>query len=299
MISTFTFNKEFDHIAYNKVIMKASHNSYNRDEQPVSSQLLWNPIISPFMGPLTYQRSCSALELDIWQKGDGDWQWKVHHTQPVGDEGKAFSTYLQDLNTWSTHNPGHRPISIFIDLKNDPNSSANKNNFPKEIDNYITKFIPRTKFCTPKDIMNGEKTLIDGVKTHGWPTIGQLKGKFIICFTSPSDLKEYYLDNNYEDALCFCAARTPDEVNVNKIFYNIHVYKSSTRITPGGYKLNDSKLRKLYDSGLYFIRGWVLSHESIWNEALHKYQVLNALATNEISNQQWAGVGIYPFAELK
>ena len=112
-------------------------------------------------------------------------------------------------------------------------------------------------------------------------------------------IQKKYLDNNYEDALCFCAARTPDEVNVNKIFYNIHVYKSSTLITPGGYKLNDSKLRKLYDSGLYFIRGWVLSHESIWNEALHKYQVLNALATNEISNHQWAGVGIYPFAELK
>ena len=92
MIST--FNKEFDHIAYNKVIMKASHNSYNRDEQPVSSQLNWTPIIlTPFTAHLAYQRSCSALELDIWQKGDGDWQWKVHHTQPVGDEGKAFSTY--------------------------------------------------------------------------------------------------------------------------------------------------------------------------------------------------------------
>ena len=72
---------------YNRVAFKASHNSYERNEMPITTQLNWSKT-NP------HQKGCRGLELDIHQSGNL-WLWSVSHLLPYrGDADWQFSEYL-------------------------------------------------------------------------------------------------------------------------------------------------------------------------------------------------------------
>ena len=78
---------------YSETSFKASHNSYDRDERPLSFQLGWRA--------KPHQDGCRGLELDLHQSHDL-WLWSVSHTGPYqGAADKQFGEYLIHLNAWS------------------------------------------------------------------------------------------------------------------------------------------------------------------------------------------------------
>ena len=64
-------SKETWEWSYSAVRQKVSHNSYARDERPITEQLDWAK-------GKKYDRGCRGLELDLHQSSE-HWLWSVRH----------------------------------------------------------------------------------------------------------------------------------------------------------------------------------------------------------------------------
>jgi len=64
-------NQDIYRLRYSEVAFKASHNSYDRDEKPITTQTGWS-------SKNQYQGGCRGLELDIHQS-EQLWLWSVAH----------------------------------------------------------------------------------------------------------------------------------------------------------------------------------------------------------------------------
>ena len=267
-----------DTTTYNLVRFKAAHNSEERDEVPIHKQLATDSS--------TYQQHCSGLELDIHSN------WEVYDN-PFDTSKKKLVSYLQDLSTWSAANPGHRVITVFLDIKGSWKSLDS-------VDTYLKQHFTG-KIYTPGDLARDSKTLQKAVQTTGWPTLASLKGKFIFCFTAESNsLKASYAskaDGTVDTSrLCFCAARDLGSY-ANYVFYNLHVCRG-TALASEEYSLSDvALLGKLADR--HFVsRIWILNSGGIWSDALRTSA--NILVTDKVSNHSWAtvgGDGVFTLAE--
>ncbi|MCC8555638.1 hypothetical protein, partial [Xanthomonas hortorum] len=142
-------------LRYNDVSMKASHNSYQRDET-LREQITWNP-------KNHYDCGCGGLELDIAQSDDG-LDWSVGHKGSYDKHYRQLSGFLSDLAVWSKENDGHDVITLHLDLKH----TATKD-FPDQLDAYLQDRLPL--IYTPGELMGSQETLALGAERNGWPFI--------------------------------------------------------------------------------------------------------------------------------
>lgn len=96
-----------------------------------------------------------------------------------------FTQCLQQIRTWSDANPGHVPLFILIEAKNQalplfpgatpaiPFSAASFD----EIDKDILSVFPRDRVIAPDDVRGDFSTLNAAVRGGNWPTLGHARGK--------------------------------------------------------------------------------------------------------------------------
>ncbi len=277
-INLFVLQPDLGAVHYNQVSMKASHNSYQRNET-LTQQITWNDVRN-------YDCGCGGIELDISQSDTGN-DWSVGHKDSYDKNYRQLSQFLSDLLVWSNLNAGHDVITLYLDLKHV--ADDNRTSFPADLDSYIQQRL-LSPIYSPADIIQNEANLKAGALKNGWATLNELKGSFIICVTGNGELKEIYATTEAKQRLCFAdkdtdADGSPDDDN--RIFFNFHIFHSNRDKWMKTFKDNSGKANVI-------IRAYEANSADNWGDCLESG--CNLIATNQISDHTWAKVGSQRFA---
>ncbi|HEY5338262.1 MAG TPA: phosphatidylinositol-specific phospholipase C1-like protein [Rhizomicrobium sp.] len=113
--------------------------------------------------------------------------FKVLHAQDF-DYLSSCVTFVQCLNvlkSWSQAHPDHVPILITLNAKDDSPVAVGTQalKFDTEafdaLDGEIASVFAPGDLITPDQVQGSAATLRDAVLQHGWPTLGQSRGKFL------------------------------------------------------------------------------------------------------------------------
>ena len=134
--------------------------------------------------------------------------FKVLHVQDfdVHSTCPTLVACLTEIKTWSTANPGHLPVMIMIEAKD--NAIENRPNFEfvkplpigarelDALDAEIRSVFPADRIITP-DVVRGEHaTLDEAIRKSGWPTLRQARGKVMFALDNTDRKRDEYLQGH-------------------------------------------------------------------------------------------------------
>jgi len=114
--------------------------------------------------------------------------YKVLHVQDIDFHAVCitFVDCLNDLKTWSKAHPDHVPILVTMNVKDDSipmPASVTPLKFDAAaadaLDAEVLSVFSKDELITPDQVQGGAPTLRDGVLQHGWPALGETRGKFL------------------------------------------------------------------------------------------------------------------------
>ncbi|PKP50897.1 MAG: hypothetical protein CVT95_02155 [Bacteroidetes bacterium HGW-Bacteroidetes-12] len=182
----------------NNTYRKACHNCFQQDVIPMYAGGL--------KGALDYTR---VIELDIYSSkvlgGNNDAGiWNVRHGPKLqnnknncGGGNRNFNICLQDVLDWHNEplHEGHDPITIFIDLKEgQPGGQGfwRPGHNPIDLDQLLISTFGAANIYTPKDFAGSQPHLQANAIFNNWPSLGDLKNKFIFVLTGKeANINEY------------------------------------------------------------------------------------------------------------
>ncbi len=280
--------------AYNRSQQKGSHNTEQRDE--TLSQAL------DFYDKQPYQGGVRNLEFDltlsdVYLEPEFDWPSTLQHDGSYNWKLATLHDALTIVHNWHLATPGHEVVTISLDLKNAPGDNAT---YIEKIEQTFTATLGAENIYTPGMLQGDAATLLDGAKARGWPTIDELRNKFILVFTgsdsksaSNSDVlkRRAELSKDTKKRLAFVdidqrtAGNDPSKppyTDGNRVFVNIQFG------SPGWCDL----ARQAQAASGFATRTYTPNNESNWNEALRAG--INILATDKVRGHTWAKVGNAP-----
>lgn len=131
--------------------------------------------------------------------------FKVLHVQEIDFESTCwtFVQCLEHVKAWSDANPGHVPIAILVELKQDAIPDPLNLGFvtPHPIgaaeldalDAEIASVFPPEQVLTPDDVRGAHATLDAAVTSGGWPTLGEARGKVLFLMDNGEPFRSTYL----------------------------------------------------------------------------------------------------------
>jgi hypothetical protein len=133
---------------------------------------------------------------------------KVLHVQEL-DYDTTCQTLVECLGVlkdWSDASPGHLPIMILIEAKDDLVPDPLELGFvvpiefgPAEFDDLdaeIRSVFPPEQLITPDDVRGGAPTLEEAVQTRGWPTLSEARGRILFALDNGGSKREAYLEGH-------------------------------------------------------------------------------------------------------
>jgi Phosphoinositide phospholipase C, Ca2+-dependent len=127
--------------------------------------------------------------------------FKVLHVQDIDFRAVCMTLIacLQELKAWSKSHPQHVPILVTMNAKDDEipfPGSVTPLKFDAAafdaLDAEILSVFSRGEIVTPDQVQGNYPTLRDAVLQHGWPTLGEARGKFVFALDEEGDkLKAY------------------------------------------------------------------------------------------------------------
>jgi hypothetical protein len=198
-----------DTLRLNHLQAKGTHNSYHI-EPPDAEVPDWLYTHAPLDVQLEDQ-GVRLFELDVhWAPETG---FTVHHV-PFFDAVTTCETLADCLTTilaWSDENPGHHPIFVLVEPKDD----IDQHKLPPrldELDAEILSVWPRERILTPDDVRGAYPTLREAVLEKGWPTLGETRGKLVLTLLDHELSRDAYLDGHptLEGRVMFADA-SPDD----------------------------------------------------------------------------------------
>ena len=130
---------------------------------------------------------------------------KVLHIQDFDMKTTCLSliSCLNQVKTFSDTHPGHVPIAILIEGKEDILPSAAGITFVEplpfdaalldDLDAEIRSVFTEDRLFTPDDLRGTHSSLSDAVTTDGWPTLGEMRGKVMFMMDNEGAMKSNYL----------------------------------------------------------------------------------------------------------
>ena len=127
--------------------------------------------------------------------------FKVLHVQDIDYRSVCvtFVACLQELKAWSAAHPDHIPILVTMNAKDDeipfPGSvTPLKFDTPAfdALDAEILSVFSTDQIVTPDQVQGSYPTLRDAVLQHGWPTLGETRGKFLFALDEEGDKIKAY-----------------------------------------------------------------------------------------------------------
>lgn len=135
---------------------------------------------------------------------------KVVHVQDLDFQSNCW-TFIDCLTTvkmWSDANPGHVPITILVEAKDDiidvQLPGVPELTVPIEwdrdlldgLDAEILSVFPLEQIITPDEVRGTHATLEEAVTTDGWPTLGESRGRVLFALDNGGRVKSAYLDGH-------------------------------------------------------------------------------------------------------
>ncbi|HMF04598.1 MAG TPA: Ca2+-dependent phosphoinositide-specific phospholipase C, partial [Acidimicrobiia bacterium] len=173
----------------NQVQVLATHNSYHiQQDTPVAS----SPTTQYTHPPLDQQLELGVrgFELDVANAPDG--QFPVLHTPVVDNTSNCtpIAQCLRMVRAWSRAHPGHVPIFILIEPKNDhidftidPTLRRFDAAGLDQLDAVVRSSLGR-QLIMPDSVRGDAKTLRAAVTRGGWPTLSGTRGKILVALNT-------------------------------------------------------------------------------------------------------------------
>jgi hypothetical protein len=174
-----TANAAADDIKQSHLTGVGAHNTYQKGAFPYLADAL--------------DSGASLIEFDVWVYSFGP-KWRVNHDIPsaAGDHGQrnncthgglragrgnqGFDRCLENLRLWHDQHPGHRPITVKVELKAGLNVQAGAS--ARDLDNLIRAKLGDAVF-TPAQLLGDYPTLDAAAKADNWPSRERMAGKFM------------------------------------------------------------------------------------------------------------------------
>ncbi len=135
--------------------------------------------------------------------------FKVLHVQDIdyNTTCQTFVECLQTIRSWSDAHPDHMPIMILVEAKDEaiPNiPDVVEFVVPVPIgateldgiDAEIRSVFPEDRIITPDDVRGDRATLEEAVRTDGWPTVDESRGKVLFTLDNGGSVKAAYIDGH-------------------------------------------------------------------------------------------------------
>ena len=257
-------------IKLNQIQALGSHNSYHvrtpkafRDgiEKIVPGLTSFWDYEQPALGT-QFDEGVRQIEIDVWLDPDGRYAvrhglslvglptdapaemkqpgLKVFHVAELDFNTNCltFKACLQAVKTWSDANPGHVPIAILVEAKDDTTPDPLNLNFVKpvpmdkagleSIDAEARSVFDDQSLITPDMVRGTHKTLEEAVLAGDWPTLGQVRGRVMFLLDN-GGLRSKYVDGhpNLEGRLMFTNSE-PGQPDAAFVEHN-----DATEKTPG------------------------------------------------------------------
>lgn len=274
----------YENLGYDQLAFKASHNSYERDED-LLTQLRWNDANRQDGG-------CRGLELDINRHSDSSngtsaSYFQVSHDQ--GGEGRTLASYLDDLTSFHAADAGHDPILVCLDIKSKEGSVSA---FPDEIDNYLRQWFDASLISTPGRVLAHDPSqgLVENLQEYGWPLLSELRGMFLFCLSGTNDWKKHYSQASPSERLCFADFDVKDTADSDSVTA-VNRAVANIKLKPEHYEFWKTLVPELR-ARRFMVRGYVLNSSGMWKEA--QRVGVNVLTTDKVSGHEWAVVGNAP-----
>ena len=133
---------------------------------------------------------------------------KVLHVQELDYDTTCQSLVecLSIVKGWSDARPGHLPIMILVEAKDDlvPDPLDLGFTVPIEfgsaefddLDAEIRSVFPPEQLITPDDVRGGAPTLEEAVQTRGWPKLSEARGRILFALDNGGSKREDYLEGH-------------------------------------------------------------------------------------------------------
>ena len=288
-----------DRLRWNEVAFKAAHNSIDCTET-IPRQLDWDPAVP-------HDGGCRGVELDIVmdpsRTGPGDdWVFGVQHGGALKASSPRLDECLRLVRAWSAAHPGHDPIAVHIDIKREA-TLGDDAAFIEKIDVMLGRELGADRIFSPRDLRGRHASLLAAVDADGWPSIGNLRNRFIVVF-SGGDLdgpvgrrRRAYLEKG---GIAFvdldqraagasggdeCDIRNPYYNEGSRVFLNVELgRKDWTRLAREGSKRG------------FMVRVWKANSAETWK--LARDARIHIVSTDRITGSPWSTVGPGTLAPL-
>jgi hypothetical protein len=195
-----------DSVTYQAVFQPTCHNCYQID-------------VAKAMGANTFKQVLDQVlnvEIDIWDtkddvSGGKKKEWYVRHNPGTlfqsgndnnctgnGQGTNNLAACLGDIRDWSDAHPGHAPITLFLDKKQNW-SKASSERTPLDLDELVNQKLGR-KLFTPSNLKRGYASLRAAANAGDWPARSALAGSVLVVLTGGEALKHNQTLNAYVKA---------------------------------------------------------------------------------------------------
>ncbi len=213
-LADFNIEKAFSEgVKINEIAVVGTHNSYQligtlpkqglmKVLQIISFGAVENKAVFE-MDTFTEQleQGVRNLEIDIETVDDeGDVSFIVTHDPILDNVSSAhnFAKGLEEIAMWSDNNPGHLPVYLLIEPKDDVPSINNMKNFSLEYALEFDKVLRQVlgdRLLTPAQAMGEYESFEEMRKVDGWPALKQAAGKIIVLL-HPCGVTQEYIDTD-------------------------------------------------------------------------------------------------------
>jgi hypothetical protein len=134
----------------------------------------------------------NGLPADPPTAAPGTWEkpgFKVMHIQGVDQRStcQPFTACLAELRAWSRAHPGHSPLFVLVETKQEPLKVKIPTVIPEQftpavfdaLDAEIASVFPRDEMIVPDDVRGEHASLDEAVRAGGWPTVDKASGKVV------------------------------------------------------------------------------------------------------------------------
>jgi hypothetical protein len=189
-------SKVIERLRINQLQFIGTHNSYHVREAARASRNFpeWNYTHAPL--DMQLDRGVRSFELDLHRRAG---VFEVFHVAKL-DEGttcRRLVGALQTVRKWSDAHPRHVPISFLFEIKRagdalDSQIQGVDAAGLDRLDTLLGSVFPAGHRIAPDDVRAGAATLRDGIRSSGWPTLADSRGKVFFILHDEGRMRDLY-----------------------------------------------------------------------------------------------------------